>query len=75
MIESTPHQHQQITKMPNTPIPLNPLENHALREIQTYLFLYFSLMNIHKHMVLTTYLNSKPIQFHTHQHIKIIKTK
>ena len=24
MIESTPHQHQKITKMPNTPVPLNP---------------------------------------------------
>ena len=28
MIESTPHQHQQITKMPKTTIPLNPPENH-----------------------------------------------
>ena len=32
-------------------------------------------MHIHKDMVLTTYLNSKFIQFHTHQHIKIIETK
>ena len=39
------------------------------------LYLYFSFMHIHKHMVLTTYLNSKPIQFHIHQHIKIIETK
>ena len=75
MIESTPHQHQQITKMPNTPISLNPPENHVVQEIQTDLFLYFSLIHSHKHMVLTTYLNSKPIQFHTHQNIKVIETK